>query len=165
MVNITNTKSFPYISPPYISPPPPLMYKPTKKCLRMNISPGLIFRGLRYIKSEIQSAELSVGSMSTLLFLLQWAPQQLAPYIPGESPGERSSSHWLKFIYFISLYAIFFQRCPESLAKAGLNGASRPQNVPVISENFNLKLPKFERVVKKMWLCFEVNTLECHRKR
>ena len=40
MVNITNTKSCPYISPP--------MYKPTKKCLRTNISPGLIFGGLRY---------------------------------------------------------------------------------------------------------------------
>ena len=46
MVNITNTKSCPYISPPpYISLP---MYKPTKKCLRTNISPGLIFGGLRY---------------------------------------------------------------------------------------------------------------------
>ena len=41
MVNITNTKSCPYISLP--------MYKPTKKCLRTNISPGLIFGGLRYI--------------------------------------------------------------------------------------------------------------------
>ena len=48
MVNITNTKSCPYISsPPYISPPAP-MYKPTKKCLRTNISPGLIFGGLEY---------------------------------------------------------------------------------------------------------------------
>ena len=33
MVNITNTKSCPYISPP---------------CLRTNISPGLIFGGLQY---------------------------------------------------------------------------------------------------------------------
>ena len=40
MVNITNTKSCPYISPLY--------YKPTKKCLRTNISPGLISGGLRY---------------------------------------------------------------------------------------------------------------------
>ena len=45
MVNITNTKSCPYISPPVYKPP---MYKPTKKCLRTNISPGLIFGGLRY---------------------------------------------------------------------------------------------------------------------
>ena len=50
MVNtcIANTKSCVYISPPYISLP---MYKPTKKCLRMNISPGLIFRGLRYTRT------------------------------------------------------------------------------------------------------------------
>ena len=40
MVNISNTKSCPYISPP--------MYKPTQKCLRTNISPGIIFGGLRY---------------------------------------------------------------------------------------------------------------------
>ena len=46
MVNITNTKSCSCITPPYISPPP--VYKPTKKCLRTNISPGLIFGGLQY---------------------------------------------------------------------------------------------------------------------
>ena len=27
------------------------MYKPTKKCLRMNISPGLIFGGLWYLNA------------------------------------------------------------------------------------------------------------------
>ena len=49
MVNITNTKSYPYISPPVYKLP---MYKPTKKCLRTNISPGLIFGGLRYSFSQ-----------------------------------------------------------------------------------------------------------------
>ena len=45
MINITNTNSCPYISPSVYKPP---MYKPTKKCLRTNISPGLIFGGLPY---------------------------------------------------------------------------------------------------------------------
>ena len=50
MVNITNTKPCPYISPPVYKPP---MYKPTKKCLRTNISPGLIFGGLRYMERYV----------------------------------------------------------------------------------------------------------------
>ena len=66
MVNITNTKSCPYISPP-VYKPPPHVYKPTKKCLRTNISPGLIFGGLRYNLSVMSLAIIVVLYTLTML--------------------------------------------------------------------------------------------------
>ena len=44
------------------------MYKPTKKCLRTNISPGLIFGGLRYDVSNFLYEYIKIGSNSNLTF-------------------------------------------------------------------------------------------------
>ena len=55
--DMKSCKCSPYISPlpPYISPLPPYIsppvYKPIEKGLRTNISPGLIFGGLRYSRA------------------------------------------------------------------------------------------------------------------
>ena len=58
MVNITNKKSCPYISPP--------MYKPTKKCLRTNISPGLT----RFKRRLFSCAKPNVNEQDPLFELI-----------------------------------------------------------------------------------------------
>ena len=64
----TNTKCPLNISPPNISPP---KYKPPKKCLRMFMSPGLIFGILRYFQKFSKYFALS-DIISCLTFVVSF---------------------------------------------------------------------------------------------
>ena len=94
------------ISPPYISPP---MYKPSKKCLRTNISPGLIIGGLRYSPDTICQRILSP--------LIRFPHDNVSPkrqkhrfsnFVDNMPPKDKSSDFQICFDIFQLSYSKWF---------------------------------------------------------